>query len=384
MTAVASHASAFVSIGLLAHNEARTIGPTLESLFRQTFFAELRTRGWLAEVRCVVNGSTDATAAVAERILAQKSATHPHRFVFQACVDVLEEAGKINAWNQYVHRFSAPDARYLILMDADIVFGHTTTLWNLCQALEQNDAAVVATGQPLKNLNLKRSATLRERLSLATSRLTQGSAGQITGQLYCIRAATARRIRLPRDLAACEDGFIKSVVCTDFLTRPPQHTRIVRAPDASHIYVGYIHPGDILRNQKRQMIGQTFVHVLVDRFLPVLSTAARQNLNRTVARLEAENPRWLRQLMAAHLRRHCHFWQLFPGMLTFRFRRLAGMAVRDRFRFLPATLAGFAVTLVAGWMAARALHRGEIRYWPGKTDHQSAAAGEPLGPTCAG
>ncbi|SDS41735.1 glycosyltransferase family 2 protein [Opitutus sp. GAS368] len=376
MKVIASASAAWVSLGMIARNEEKAIGPALESLFRQSLFAELEQRGLAAEIWCVANDCTDATVEVAGRILAHHGAGHPHRHVFTARVLTVPEAGKINAWNLFVHRVSAADARYLILMDADIRFGHVTTLWNLCRALEEDSFAQISAGEPVKDLALKKDPSLRERISLATSRLTQGSAAQLTGQLYCIRAATARRVRLPRELPACEDGLIKSLVCTDSLTKEPQPARVVRARHASHIFEAYVSIGAILRNQKRQMIGQTFVHLLIDRYLPALPAAARADLNRTVQRLDEEDPAWLRRLVAEHLRRTRWFWRLFPGILSFRFRRLARLPVAKRLRHLPATLIGFGVTLAACWLAARALRRGRLRYWPDKRQ----PPGRPDGP----
>lgn len=379
MKAIESASATWVSLGMIARNEEQAIGPALESLFRQSLFAELARRGLAAEFWCLANGCTDATAAVAGRLLARQGAAHPHRRAFTGHVLPVPEAGKINAWNLFVHHVSAPAVRYLILMDADILFGHATTLWNLCRALEEDPVAQVATGEPVKDLALKKNPSLRERLSLATSRLTQGSAAQLTGQLYCIRAATARRIRLPRELPACEDGLIKSLVCTDFLTQAPQPARIARARDASHLFAAYVAPGDILRNQKRQMIGQTCVHLLVDRYLPSLPAAERADLGRTVQHLDAATPGWLRRLMQEHLRRTRWCWRLFPGLLSFRFRRLARLPAGQRLLHLPAALFGCGVTLVASWMAAHTLRRGRLHYWPGKGGLPPGRADDALG-----
>lgn len=375
MKVIASASAAWVSLGIIARNEEQAIGPALDSLFRQTLFAELEKRGLAAELWCIANGCTDTTGEVAARIFAQQLAAHAHRHMFTGHVCTVPEAGKINAWNLFVHRVSAPDARYLILMDADILFGHVTTLWNLCRALEEDPIAQISAGEPVKDLALKKNPSLRERLSLASSRLTQGSAAQLTGQLYCIRAAAARRIRLPRELPACEDGLIKSLVCTDFLTKESRSARLVRARNASHLFEAYVSGGDILRNQKRQMIGQTFVHLLVDRYLPSLPAADRADLNETVRRLDEEDPTWLRRLLAGHLRQTRWFWRLFPDILGFRFRRLTRLPAAKRWLHLPAALIGFGITLAACWLAARALRRGQLRYWPDKP----RSPGHPVG-----
>lgn len=354
----------WISIGIIARNEAEAIGAALESVFRQTLFFELARRGRRAEIFCVANGCTDATPQIASAVFAQHQATHPQRQTFTCRLLDLKEHGKLRSWNLFVHQFSAPTARYLVLMDGDILLEHPATLWNLCATLEEHAEASVAVDEPVKDIALKSRPSWRERLSLAASRLTQGAEVQLTGQLYCIRAEIARNIHLPRGLPACEDGFIKSVVCTDFFTGPAHPERIVRARGASHIYEAYLSPIDILKNQKRQMIGQTFVHLLVDKCLPAMSLTERFELGRTLRELDEVFPPWLERLMAEHLCVVRHFWRLFPGILTFRWRRLARMRGWSRVLHLPATQAGFTVTLVACWLAWRALRDGSSDYWP--------------------
>ena len=164
----------------------------------------------------------------------------------------------------------------------------------------------------------------------------------MSGQLYCIRAAIARNIYLPRDLAACEDGFIKALACTDFLTRESSLDRIAQAPNASHVFQAYTRAGDLLRNQKRQVIGQAIVHLLVDDHLKRLPLDQKLNLATVLRQKEEADPDWLKKLIAAHLRRTRFFWRLFPGFLTFRFRRLARLKGSQKLRHLPATAMGFA------------------------------------------
>lgn len=355
-----------VSIGILARNEETRLGSGLAGLFRQTLFGELARRGERVEVWCVANACTDDTAAVAERYFHEAAATHPHAAAFLANAVSVRTPGKINAWNLFVHEISAAESRCLILMDADIRLGEDTTLWNLFQGLEENPLAQVAVGEPVKDIALKSAPTWRERISLATSRLTQGSGPQLTGQLYAIRAGTARRIRLPRDLAACEDGFIKNIVCTDFLVKETESSRLLRVPGASHVFEAYVSAGQILRNQKRQMIGQTFVHLLLDRYLPALCQREGLSLGDGVRKLDTEDPRWLRRLVRYHVNGTKHFWELFPGVCTFRYERWINRPPGERVKYFPAMVVGSIVTAISAWMAWHALRRGLLEYWPEK------------------
>lgn len=373
-----------VSIGLLARNEETRLRATLTSLFRQTLFAELDRRDLRAEIWCVANACTDNTAAVAEYIFHEQAAGHPHAGAFFANSVSVATPGKINAWNLFVHEISDHETQCLILMDADIRLGEDTTLWNLVRGLEENPEAHVTVGEPVKDLALRPATSLRERISLATSRVTQSTAAQLTGQLYCIRAAVARGIRLPRDLAACEDGFIKSVVCTDFLTRPSNPARIVRVPGASHVFEAYTTVPAIIRNQKRQMIGQTFVHVLIDRYLPDVCGLCERtgaNLAEVVRLLDENDPGWLRVLISDHVRAAGHFWRLFPEAASFRFKRWRRLPAGRKLALLPATLVGTAVSLLATWLAYRSLRGGALGYWPQKppTPHHPPRARLPDG-----
>lgn len=355
-----------VSIGILARNEETRIGAALATLFRQTLFAELDQRGQRAEIWCIANACTDDTAAVAARIFQEHTSTHAHAEAIIASSVSVATPGKINAWNLFVHEISAQDTHCLVLMDADIRIAEATTLWNLVRGLQENKEVHVTVGEPVKDIALKPATTWRERLSLATSRLTQSTAAQLTGQLYCIRAKVARAIWLPRDLAACEDGFIKSMVCTDFLRTPGNPGRILRMAGASHIFEAYTTAPAILRNQKRQMIGQTFVHVLADKFLREACVSNTARPGEVVRLLDEVNPDWLRDLINDHVREARYFWRLFPGVCSFRFKRWSGLRGRRKLTLLPATLLGTGVTMLAAWMAYRSLRRGTLGYWPQK------------------
>ncbi|MCH8541399.1 MAG: glycosyltransferase [Opitutales bacterium] len=354
----------FVSIGIMARNEADSIHHTIASLFAQSVFREMAAHGSCLEITCVVNGSTDGTAEVVKNLFAEASQNHPQRNHFKARVHTVQESGKPNACNQFIHACSGKEARYLVLMDADIIFVHQTAIWKLLEGLEDNKYAMVTVGTPLKSLDPDKSLTLREKLSLATSRMTQSAPGQLTGQLYCIRTGTARHIHFPRALPSCDDGYVKSLVCTNFGQTQLQNNRIRTVPHAAHKFDPYLPFSHILMNQKRQMMGQTFLHVLLDQFIPGLQPAERADLGRVIRHLEENQPSWLAGLMSQHLLATRYFWRLFPGFLTFRFQRLKAFPLRQRIQFLPATLAGFLVTLIAGWLAARSLRQGNSHYWP--------------------
>ena len=356
--------SCSISIGIFAWNEERAIAATLESLFQQTLFTELSRVGWAAEVVCVTNGCTDRTPELAEDIFA-RDLRRPH---FAGCVQGrvarIERPGKINAWNEFVHSFSARSAAYLFMMDADIWIHCRETLWNMVRALEERPEASVAVDRPRKDIHFKQRKAILDTLSVGASRITLTSEAQLCGQLYCLRAPVARGIYLPRELAACEDGILKALVCTDNLAHEVWPQRICVAERAEHTFEAYTSPGAIIRNQKRQIIGQTMVHILIDKEFPSMIELERQNLQAIVRRRDASDPGWLKRAVGAHLQRTRLFWRLYPSLLTQPFRSWLAADARDRIWLLPAALARWVATLVSSWLAYRTLRAGCIAYWP--------------------
>ena len=100
-----------ICIGILARNEEQNIGHTLDSLFGQSLFSNSDDHFEAIEVICVANGCTDRTADIARQALD----THCSNRTVTWRVCELEEAGKPNAWNEFVHSFSDQSADVIIL-----------------------------------------------------------------------------------------------------------------------------------------------------------------------------------------------------------------------------------------------------------------------------
>jgi glycosyltransferase involved in cell wall biosynthesis len=353
-----------VSIGIIAWDEEAGISAMLETVFQQTLFAELGERGQRCEILCVTNGCTDRTPEVVSKFFERQSREHSDTAHFSCRVMNVAERGKINAWNRFVHAFSSRSAKYLFLMDADILISPRETLWNMVQTLEENIEASVSVDLPRKDIEGKQQKTFWDRMSLGASQMTGSASAQLCGQLYCIRSEVARNIYLPKDLCACDDGFIKSLVCTDFLTHQVWPWRIVAAANAAHTFEAYVSPAGILKNQKRQMIGQTIVHVLVDNYLTRLPISQRLKLADALTEKERMDPDWLKRLIAEHIQRTRFWWRLYPGLLSHRFKRLASLNWFKRMTCFPSALAGFFVALASSFMAYESLKKGATDYWP--------------------
>jgi len=364
-----------LSIGIMTWNEEVSIGPMLESLFRQSIFGRLEARNEGYQIVCLANGCTDRTVEVARAAMAKIGMEYLDRLGQSSWVEEIPEPGRNNAWNMFVHEFSAPEARYLCLMDADIVFDQANTLELVVGELERNPHLGGASDCPRKNIAGKARLSHRERLSLAASDMTETIEGRLNGMLYCLRAGIARNLYLPRDLIAIDDGFFKAAVCTDFFSAPVDPSKVVSVRGASHLYEPYLSFRDVMNNQKRQMIGQTTVYVAIEH-VKTLPLSERANLNATFRAKEAHDPDWLKRLIEAHVARPRPFWRLFPGILGFRWKRLAKMRGRRRLTHFPAAAAGFFITLLACWQALRFLRRGVSTYWP-KTVRQTIVPESP-------
>jgi hypothetical protein len=194
--------------------------------------------------------------------------------------------------------------------------------------------------------------------------MTTSAEAQLCGQLYCIRTEIARNIYLPKDLAACEDGFIKTLVCTDFLTSPVQPQRIRLAEGAEHTFEAYSSPAVILKNQKRQIMGQTIVHILVDGYLKSLPLTKRARMAETLQEKDRTDPTWLKRLIHEHLQQTRFWWRLYPGMSGLSFKKLKRLKTGERLACLPAAMASSSLALVSGLLAFEALKSGCTDYWP--------------------
>lgn len=363
-----------ISIGILAWNEAEVIGVTLRSLADQSLVRELAASDQQLEVLVVPNGCTDTTEQVAREAFRAAAAGWPgERFAWR--VESLTEAGKANAWNHYVHRFSDPTADYLFLMDADIRFTHPDTLKNMVAALQQQPHASIATDLPQKHVLFKPHKTLFDRISLGIGQMTQAAPGQVTGQLFCARAAVLRRIHMPPGMIT-EDGFIKHMVCTDMFTQPSDNRRIIRAPNASHVFESYTRVVDIFNNQCRQQVAQAIYVYLRDYLKPRVGD---KDAGQLIAENNAQDPDWYRALIRERVRLGGS-WVMYPGAFAVRFQRLRNFSPVQALLKLPVAIVGFLMDCVILVAANRRLRRGQLKgIWKDTKSHALANAGQPPG-----
>lgn len=358
-----------ISIGVLAWNEETSIGVTLQSLFDQSLFQELATRPDLhIELIVVPNGCSDHTADRAADILrAGAMAWDTARFSWR--VENIAEAGKVNAWNRYVHDFSDPASEYVFLVDADIQFTHPDTLKNMVQTLIDHPHAEVSTDLPQKHLLFKARKTVRDHLSLAIARVTQTAPAQLTGQLYCARGALLRRIYMPIGLIV-EDGFLKQMVCTHLFTQRSDPSRVIRAPHASHVFEAYFRIADVFNNQRRQQIGHCVYTYLRD----FIQAASGRDAGLLIAENNRRDPDWFRKVIRQRVEQS-GWWVMYPGAFSVRFRRLRALPFRQAILQLPVASAAFLLDAVVLIAANQRLRSGQLAgVWK---DTKTVTLGEP-------
>ena len=218
-----------VSIGILAYQEETRIGALLESLTGQTLLADAE---FTTTIHCVPNGCRDKTAGFARAGLEKLQRSAPRVAV---AVHEIAEPGKANAWNRFVHEFSAADADMLLLLDADIQLGEPGCLLQVVRGLRDHPGAVVAVDTPVKDIALSSHPSARDKMSLAASHIQLSGIPKLTGHLYCARAGALRRIWLPPGLLV-EDGFLKAMLLTEGFSQPENTAGIVRAAGATHTF----------------------------------------------------------------------------------------------------------------------------------------------------
>ena len=344
-----------ISIGILAWNEEECIAGTLQSLLEQSLIRGLTPGGPVrVEVIVVPNGCTDTTAEKAALALRAGAETLPgDHFTWR--VESVAEPGKVNAWNLYVHRFSRPDADLIFLMDADIRYDHVDTLASMVEALNRHPDASVAVDLPVKHVATKTRKSLLDRISLAVSGMTQAAPGQLTGQLYCARGPLLRRVHMPLGLLV-EDGFLKQMLCTDLMRGPCDNNRVVRAPEASHVFEAYTSVKDVFLNQRRQQIGHAVYTYLRDY---LRDRVGEQDAGQIIAENNARDPDWFRALIRERVARG-GAWVMYPGAFAVRWRRLRNLPPLRALLRLPVATAAFLMDVAVLVAANRRLRGGQL------------------------
>jgi glycosyltransferase involved in cell wall biosynthesis len=353
-----------ISIGIVAYNESAQISQMLNSLFQQSLFNKPDSDTEI-EILVVANGCTDDTAIVAQDTLKELVKPSLHNNVeWRVCE--LEQPGKSNAWNVYIHQLSSSLADYFFLMDSDIQLLEPDTLCSMLQVLETTPEASIAVDKPIKDIFLKEDRNLVEQLSVFVSELSggkamEGGAAWICGQLYCAKAKELRKIWLPTKLPN-QDAFLYTMIMTNCLQSTEKNVnRVILASSASHIFEAYTDISALLRHEKWQIMGRTINELIYEEILT--NAEQPQNAGLFIKQKNEQDPLWIAKIIQKAITEKG--WWLIPRfVLIRRFLSLLNKPLHKAILLLPVAIIAFIADLVLSFQANIELHRGrEIGYW---------------------
>ena len=349
-----------LSIGVLAHNESNSIAKLLNSFRHQSLFTNASNHQTI-ELIIVTNGCTDNTAEIARKTL-RKLEPQLNKVDWQWKICEVSEAGKSNAWNLFVHQFSAPNTDYFCLMDADIRLYHPDTLTNMLDILVRNPEYWVSLDRPIKDIELKQDKTWIEKLSVAVSKSSNKDQLYICGQLYCSRAEALRNMWMPAGLPV-EDGFLTGMIVSENFTLKHYtfSKRIVRVSEASHVFEAYTNPLELINHEVRVVVG-VVINMLLSCYLKD-RCHNQLTAGTLIARMNQENHLWLEDFM--HQTLATKNWWIIPLSLVFRrYRSLKNHSLLKALLRIPIATVAFLVDLSVFVRANNKL-RGEAitSYW---------------------
>jgi glycosyltransferase involved in cell wall biosynthesis len=347
-----------ISIGILAWNEEPSIRSTIHSLFAQSLIRDALTSGFEIQIVCVPNGCSDNTALAAQGAMLAAADQLGFSEGISWQVHSLEKPGKTNAWNVFVHELAAPQADVIFMVDADIQIYMPDTLRNMLQKLMQSPEAFICTDLPIKHIVFKNHYSLLDQISLHSARINQSASGQLCGQLYCARATWLRRLWIPEQIIV-EDGFIKKMAVSNFLTEPENATqRLIVAETASHVFEAYTRMSDVLATHRRQIAGY-IIHRWIWEYLQEHRTDAPdaailiENLNRTT-------PDWSRRLIADKVKERDYI-RIYRILIATRFIRFRGFSSSKKTVYLPVLTVQILLDSLQFLAALNMLCRGKLQ-----------------------
>jgi glycosyltransferase involved in cell wall biosynthesis len=328
-----------VSIGIFAHNEEQQIGAALESLFQQSLLREHgpeRLGVSSIEVICLANGCTDATAEVARDYSSAATSTIDYRVI------EIPRPGKSRTWNAFVHDLSDTRAKFLVLMDADIIFETEDVLEQLLRQLLADCHAQVATDTPVKSISKHpEQLSLIDRGSIAASE-QKSQVGVLCGQLYCAREEALRRIWLPPELPV-EDGYIAAMITTSGFTCPTDLSRIAWVPAARHFFRTHRSIGGYIAHEARIILGSTINSWL---FSVLWEEGRKGHAGAFVEARNLDDKDWLPRLIQDHVRAG-GAWLIPKHFMLWRLESLRRQPLSRKLRRAPIALAATLLNLVA-------------------------------------
>lgn len=287
-----------VSVGILAHNEEHDIGTLIADLAKQNLLFNKRLS---IELHVVANGCTDDTVGASKAALDEQPFKQENITIF---IHELAQAGKSNAWNEFVHTLASPKTDFAFLLDADIRIPESTTLQLVLDRLVSSKTAYVAVDESVKDLSESTHKTITERIILAASGTGYNTRTAIAGALYCVRFDVLKDIWMPIGLPG-EDGFLRAMILTSNFSKDENLDRIIFVQGARHIFESERTLRGVFRHNVRLAIG-TAVNVLL--FTHIRTSAdIKGRVGDYIRERNAADPHWINELIKTEIRRGKYF-----------------------------------------------------------------------------
>ena len=280
-----------LDMAILAHNERRDLPKLLEDLSKQTLLADPEMD---IRISVLANGCTDDTVDVARA----KIASLPNDLTSLFEVVDRPEPGKSRTMNWFLHNRLRPEADLVMFVDGDIRLPVTSGMARMASELRCRPELIVFTSRPVKDI-------VHEKIPLGpvARAIASGREGltdfrrSIAGSLFVMRTEFARRLWIPAGLPV-EDGFIRGMILTEFLSRSEDLSRIDGSPEVFHIYESVRTVRALVQHQTRIVLGSAINAALYRHMRSLVRTAPEAE---ALLHKAASDDEWMTRMLAEEL-----------------------------------------------------------------------------------
>ena len=318
-------------------NEEASIGPVIDSLFKQTLIAKSITGVDGVDLAVLANGCTDESIPNAHAALDRNLVDCHVPYVSTRVIELPK--GRQPTWNKFIHHLTPVDTEYIFCMDADIVIADPKALENMLFGLEANPGQHVATADGIKHIELFDRRSLWQTLTLEMTRMFHDARSyRVNGQLYCGRVNFFRSIEFPKGFVCGDDGFIGMMAISNLMTTESELDRICYLDRPTYVYEAYLSPSRLFRQHRRRMVG-AITNAMIRDYVTAKQVDHKPDAGVILRRECKENPEWFNNCVAEQIRQRGFWVAPFRGV-KYRFTQLRGLSIRKKILRFPLACAG--------------------------------------------
>jgi|GEM_PF-1359511 Glycosyl transferase family 2. len=279
-----------INVGIFAHNEQRNIANIIADIESQTILKDPEKE---LSIFILANGCTDETVSIAVECSKKTWFGETSRLA----VYDLPFSGKSRTWNYFIHEICKSNVcDAVIFVDADIRIREKSSLARMVRNLFSGNAHAI-NSKPVKDIDVRdRKSNFLQKAISASGGSFSDYKSTICGQLYAVRMESIREIFLPIGLPV-EDGFIRAMIISNFLTSADDKTKINGCDDMWHEYESIRSIRKLIRHQQRIIVGSAINACIFREIRREQSLEARKNL----LKYASENPEWLNSILKQQL-----------------------------------------------------------------------------------